>query len=631
MCGIAGIFSPVSSPGSWHGYIHSMTESLSQRGPDNQGIFQDQGISLGHRRLSIIDTSDAANQPFSDASGNLIMVFNGEIFNYRELRTELESAGKSFRTDSDTEVLIELFSLKGRECLQMLNGFFAFAVYNKSEHSLFLARDRYGVKPLSYLISDEGIAFASEVKAILKLPVKREINRVGLVQYLHLNYLPPNKSMVKGIQKIPPGHFLKYPADKETDSWYSLKITTENDGPLSYTDSCQSFKTLLRDAVKIRLRSDVPLGSFLSGGIDSSVISAIAKQENGSLETFSIGFEDEPAFDETSYAELLAKKWQTTHTTFRLKKDDLLNELFNVLDYFDEPFADSSALAVYILSKKVKTRVSVALSGDGADEMLGGYNKHTAEFRLQKSLALRKLSSSLAPLFHVLPKSRNSSFGNLNRKLFKLSRIAGLKAQERYWISAGFYDEIPSNLLLNSLSIDELNEFEIDKKNILKNISDLSPAMNQIFKTDMELVLPGDMLVKVDRMSMANSLEVRNPFLDFRVVNHVMSQPEAFKIDKHRRKKMLTDSFGELLPTELLQRGKMGFEVPLLNWFRKDLKFLIEDDLLSENFIKEQGVFQFKPISMLIGRLHSSNPDDSVAKIWALLVFQHWWKKNILP
>jgi asparagine synthase (glutamine-hydrolysing) len=307
-----------------------------------------------------------------------------------------------------------------------------------------------------------------------------------------------------------------------------------------------------------------------------------------------------------------------------------MHEVFNVLQYFDEPFADSSALAVYILSKQVRTRVTVALSGDGADEMLGGYNKHAAELRLQTSGLLRNMAGMARPLLEVLPKSRNSRSGNLSRKLYKLSKIAALSAKERYWATAGFYPGIPPHpFFLHPLSEQELTTYETERQELIRFISDTSANMSQVLMSDMHLVLGGDMLVKVDRMSMANSLEVRNPFLDYRVVNHVMSQPAEYRIDKHRRKKMLIDTFGHFLPPELLRRSKMGFEIPLLNWLRKDLRPLIEEDLLSGEFIHHQGLFQYAPISALIKKLHSSDPDDSVARIWGLLVFQHWWKKHI--
>jgi asparagine synthase (glutamine-hydrolysing) len=629
MCGIAGVFTPDRRSSSWHSFIGDMTSALEKRGPDHQGIFQETGISLGHRRLSIIDTSAASHQPMCDASGNLVIVFNGEIFNYRELRKDLEAGGTSFRTDSDTEVLLELFRQKGKDCLPLLNGFFAFAIYDRSRHQLFLARDRFGVKPLSFLEQDGQLAFASETKSLVKLPVEKRINRASLNHYLHLNYLPPSASMLEGFSKVPPGHFLNYPAEKEAKPWYSLAKEITNQTPSSYPDACSEFEGLLRDAVKIRLRSDVPLGSFLSGGIDSSVVSALARQENGSLQTFSIGFEDEPAFDETRYAEMLARKWNTQHTAFRLKKDDLFNHLHEVLDYFDEPFADSSALAVYILSKQVRTCVTVALSGDGADEMLGGYNKHEAELRIQQSALIRNFAGLGKPVLEFLPKSRNSRSGNLIRKLYKLSRIASLNPKERYWQSAGFYhDAAPHTMFRNALSPSEIGQIEKEKSELLQYISDLAPDMSQVMLSDMQLVLPGDMLVKVDRMSMANSLEVRNPFLDYRVVHHVMRQPAHYRIDKHARKKMLIDSFGKLLPSELLNRNKMGFEVPLLHWFRTDLRSLIEEDLLSEKFISEQALFQYAPIERLIRKLHSSDPDDSVARIWGLMVFQYWWKKH---
>jgi asparagine synthase (glutamine-hydrolysing) len=628
MCGIAGILT-FDDAGKKHlPEIKTATRSLTKRGPDGEGFYFHNNVALGHRRLSIIDTSNAASQPFTDNSGRYTIVFNGEIFNYKTLRIQLENNGIYFKSTGDTEVLLYLFINYKEKCLEQLDGEFTFGIYDNLNEELFLARDRFGIKPLYYYQDEHKFVFASEIKALLKFEIPKTIDNASLQLYLHLNYIPAPYSIFKDVFKFNSGTYLYINKNKTTSkhTYYSLTNSYKNNvhsSPKNYETAQKELKHLLEQSVIQRMIADVPLGTFLSGGIDSSIITAIAAQHTKYLNTFSIGYADEPLFDETKYAQLVSKKYNTNHTVFKLSNVDLFANLYDVLDYMDEPFADSSALAVSILSMYTKKHVTVALSGDGADELFAGYNKHAAHLKASNGGVKSSIVKSLHPLLKQLPKSRNSKIANTIRQLNKFSEGASMNEKERYWRWAGFTtDKQVKNLLLKT-SID----FEERKKGILTNITD---DLNSLLLTDMQLVLENDMLVKVDRMSMSRSLEVRVPFLDHKIVDFAFTLPANYKIDLLQQKKLLKDAFKTYLPKDLYYRKKQGFEVPLLKWFQTDLKSLITNDLLSDSFIKEQGIFNTDAIKNIKAQLFSNNPNDAVAQVWALIVFQHWWKKYFL-
>jgi asparagine synthase (glutamine-hydrolysing) len=506
----------------------------------------------------------------------------------------------------------------------MLDGEFAFSIYDNIEESFFIARDRFGIKPLFFYNDENYFVFASEIKALQAFDIPKEIDNVSLQMYFHLNYIPAPYSIFKNVYKLEAGHYLKINLQNQLQKkyYYTIPYSSELKNVITYEQAQLKLKTLLKESVYKRMIADVPLGTFLSGGIDSSIITAIAAQHTKQLNTFSIGYKDEPLFDETKYAQLVAKKYNTNHTVFELTNKDLFNSLNQVLDYIDEPFADSSALAVSILSMQTKKHVTVSLSGDGADELFAGYNKHAAELKARNSSIVNTLVGVAHPLLKQLPKSRNSTLGNKVRQLEKFSEGIKLDNQQRYWRWAGFTND---NTLKSLLRIQGDDEYEKRKKEILKNITN---DYNSVLLTDTQLVLENDMLVKVDRMSMSQSLEVRVPFLDHQVVNFAFSLPVNYKIDGTQRKKILKDAFKDMLPEALYNRGKKGFEVPLLKWFQTDLRLMITDELLSDSFIKEQNIFNPDTIKELKVQLFSSNPNDVVARIWALIVFQYWWKKN---
>lgn len=628
MCGITGIFA-FNLIGKFNKiHVTQATTSLEKRGPDFQDIFIDEWVGLGHRRLSIIDTSSVSNQPMWDEQRRYCIVFNGEIFNYRELRHELANKGYTFFSEGDTEVLLKLYMHEKEKCLSRLNGFFAFCIYDKQEQTFFVARDRFGIKPLLYCFDEDKFIFASEMKSVIQYGIERSIDYDSLYTYLQLNYIPAPATIFNSVKKLLPGHYLKVRRQHIEDHlWYEIPYRSERPSSLNYEDAQQELRKLLEDSVRRRLVADVPLGSFLSGGIDSSIITGLARKYKSDLHTFSIGFRDEKFFDETHYANLVAKHFKTNHTVFSLTNDDLYAQVHSILNYIDEPFADSSAIAVSILSRETRKHATVALSGDGADEMLAGYNKHEAFFKLLHSGWKEQLVIALHQIWTSLPKSRNNALGNLIRQLERFSSGAHLSSKDRYWKWAGFAGEGEALRLMHEEKRKLVTEKYGNLKQSLLSTLPERESINDILLTDMRLVLPYDMLTKVDLMSMSCSLEVRVPFLDVEVVNFIFSLPDEYKITRGLRKRILQDAFRDLLPPELYNRPKKGFEVPLLKWFRKEMKSMINDDLLSKEFITTQGIFDLAEVEKLKSRLFSADPGDVHARIWGLIVFQSWFKK----
>lgn len=633
MCGIAGMLALTEKGWQQVSKIQQSIRTLQQRGPDDEGVYVQRNLGFGQRRLAIIDTSKAANQPMWDRTNRYTIIFNGEIFNFQDLKKRFFSSGEqqSFRTNSDTEVLLELFIKLGPACLQLLDGFFAFAIYDTKEDHLTLVRDRFGKKPLHFYSDEAGFIFASELKGLLAFGIPRELNYEAFQLFLQFSYIPQPLSILKHVKKLAPGHYLELKKGViEEKKWYELEPKRDYTDALPYDEAQKELVRLTEDAVVKRLISDVPLGAFLSGGIDSSIIVALASRHVDSLNTFSIGFKGAQYFDETHFAELIAKKFKTHHASFSLGVSDYLNHIFDVLNYLDEPFADAASLPQYILCRETRKHATVAISGDGGDEVFAGYYKHYAEWQARR----RSLASSMvklgAPLWKILPQSRNTWFTNRIRQLDRFAAAASLSGKERYWhwASTFSFSEVQELMHPNAKSKADpvfINDF---KNHILRHIDDHD--FNTVLKTDLDLVLAGDMLVKVDLMSMANSVEVRSPFLDHHVVEFAFSIPSEYKIDGKRRKKILKDAFRHLLPPEIYNRGKKGFEIPLLSWFRNELNSFIFDELLNEKFIKDQGLFNYDFIAKMKKQLYSNVSSNLVEKLWVLIVFQYWHKKYFL-
>jgi asparagine synthase (glutamine-hydrolysing) len=630
MCGITGIFA-FNEIGRFNlPNLSLATEALAHRGPDHQNIFVDEFVGLGHRRLSIIDLSNDANQPMSADGGRYQLVFNGEIYNYKALRKELIDGGLSFSTESDTEVLLKLLIHEGQAAINKLNGFFAFAFYDASKAELVVARDRYGIKPLYYYQDEDKFIFASELKSILKYGVNKTIDYNSLYTYLQLNYLPAPLSMISGVKKLMPGEMaVVHKKSVQLASYYSLSATFDATFKGTYQEAQLQLKERLTNSVQGRLVADVPLGSFLSGGVDSSIIASIAQKSHPDLHTYSVGYSDNRFFDETEYAEAVAKHIGAKHKVFKLSQSDLYGYLPQMLKQFSEPFADSSALPVYALSQLTRQEVTVALSGDGADELFAGYNKHAAMYRMWHPGLKEKLVNAFGGIWKSLPQSRNSSLGNLSRQLHKFASAAGLDVQEQYWLLASLSDTRKATDMLADAPLEQIDfeTFDIWKEGALSKMR--SKNINDALLTDQQLVLQGDMLPKVDLMSMAHALEVRVPFLDHEVVAFANSLPEAFKLNSKMKKRILQDTFRAELPSKIYNRPKHGFEVPLLSWMQGQLKSDIENKWLAPDYIREQGIFDEEGVARLKKNLFSRNPGDSHAHVWGLICFQEWYEQYI--
>ena len=624
MCGITGTYALTEKGKSYHLKLDDAVATMALRGPDGNGKYIEGSAALGHARLAIIETSASANQPFLDASGRYTIVFNGEIFNYKEVEAQLTDFKP--RTSSDTEILLQGYVEWGDKVLEKLNGFFALAIHDKETDELFLARDRMGIKPLLVYRDSEAIVFGSEMKSLMAFGIPKQIDANSQFLYHQFNYTPFPETIFENVEELEPGTWIKVRGSKvETGTYWSIPKPTAPKTKMSYEQAQNKLRELMEKSVQRRMISDVPLGSFLSGGIDSSIIATLAARQTGKLNTFSIGYADEPLFDETHYAEAVAKNIGSNHTVFKLTNDDLYADLHDVLNYIDRPFADSSALPVHILCRHTRKHVTVALSGDGADELFSGYNKHSAEFRARNLGFKEQIVADLKPLWFLLPSSRNSNLGNTIRQLQKFSNGVSLGAKDRYWNWASFNAEVGE-----LMKTDEVDQTEVGKRK-WKLTSELGTTndLDEVLYTDLHQVLRNDMLTKVDLMSMANSLEVRVPFLDHELVEFACSLPQEYKITSNIRKRILQETYRKELPEMLFNRPKHGFEVPLLNWFKGELNGLIKQDLLSKKLIDEQQIFNWSAVQLLVNKLHSSNPGDSATHVWNLIVFQTWWKKYI--
>ena len=624
MCGITGIYSRNISDSALLDNIHHCINALKHRGPDYSSVWRNDSVALGHTRLSIIDTSAASHQPFADGSGRYIIAFNGEIFNYKELRAQLEQRGICFRSNGDVEVLLEMYKWKKEKALDEIRGFFAMAVYDQLQQELFLARDRFGVKPLYYFINEHQLIFASEISAIRQAVKKMSLNYGATSIYFQLNYFAGETSVFSEIKKIPAGHWaIINSSGFNLTEFYSVRKRISNQ--TGHSDAKHTLSNLLTKSVEDRMTADVQVGSFLSGGIDSTIIAGLASKVSRDLSTFCLGFRDNKWFDESPFAEIAAKHFKTNHHTFMIGQEEMLAELDNFLDALDEPFADSSALNFFILSKKTKQHVKVVLSGDGADEIFAGYNKHRAAWLLKNSKTL-KLASKLGPLLTAFfPASRNSWFGNRIRQIEKFCQLYALSFQDQYWRMASVSEEKEVEQRFNSPAL-ILPGKEI--KSSLLNGLDENSGINGILLKDIEMVLEGDMLVKADRMSMRHGLEVRNPFLDHRLIEWALSLPENKIINGQQGKLILRQTFRNLIPEALLNRKKHGFELPLHSWMKNELRSKVEKIYLNKDFILSQNIFNFEAIEKLKQKLFSNNPGDAPAKVWAILVFNHWYMKN---
>jgi asparagine synthase (glutamine-hydrolysing) len=623
MCGIAGFADAVSwAPRGTDGdlsLLHSMCSVIRHRGPDDEGVHAEPGVGLGMRRLSIIDLS-TGHQPIHNEDQTVWVVFNGEIYNYRELRRELESAGHRFHTSSDTETIVHAYEEWGVRAFERLRGMFGIALWDRTKRTLLLARDRAGIKPLFYSAHGGRLYFGSELKSLIAAgAVTREIDLSALDHYLSFLYAPRDRAVFKGVSKLRPGHYLVWRDGRITiHQYWAVGATEAFQG--SAEDAAAALGRVLGDAVRSHMVSDVPIGAFLSGGIDSSVVVGLmARASSAPVKTFSIGF-DEPQFDELEHARTVARHFGTDHHEF-VVRPDALAILDRLIEHFDEPFADSSAIPTWYVSEIARRHVTVVLSGDGGDELFGGYDRYLPHPRVARfdrlpvpgKRAIARLAWPLLPhgatgknfLRHV-SRDDNGRY---------LDSIAFFQPDEK----AALYSPDVRRALAGTDAEQALGTR-------LERFESL-PAHGRMMRLDFETYLPEDILTKVDRMSMAHSIESRIPLLDNEVIDFAWALPSSWKIANGRRKHILKEAASALLPPAILDRRKQGFAVPLGVWFRSGLTDVFLDVLGSPK-TRQRGYFQTSFVNHLL-REHLSGKRDQTLRLWQLLVFELWHRQYI--
>lgn len=619
MCGIAGFVdspsatAPLDRSGSTS-LLRQMCDVIRHRGPDDEGVWVTEGVALGMRRLSIIDLS-TGHQPIFNEDRSVWTVFNGEIYNFRELREELITLGHRFYTASDTEVIVHAYEQWGVDAITRLRGMFGLAVWDDRRKTLLVARDRIGIKPLYYAPVNGRLYFGSEIKSLLCAPgVPREIDAEALDHYLSFLYTPRDSSIFQGISKLPPGHLLLW-----RDGQLSVRQYWQQPAVESFrgteTDAVSQLKTVLSDAVRSHLVSDVPLGAFLSGGLDSSIVVGLMNETSGArVKTFSIGFDD-PAFDELPHARRVAQHFGTEHHEFVVRPDGV-SILDDVIGHFDEPFADSSAIPTWYVSQMARQHVTVVLSGDGGDELFGGYHRYlphprVVQFDRYSPRALRRVAAVAAA---------NLPHGVRGRNFL---RHVSRDNEGRYIDSIRFFSAEDKAALLSADIRRRLGRVDAEER-LARHFSPYRhlPWPSQMMHFDADTYLPEDVLVKVDRMSMAHSIESRVPLLDNDVVDFAATLPAEFKLKNGRRKHILKQLASELLPQDLVDRRKQGFSVPLGVWFRGNLRELFADTLLSSRSLA-RGYFQAPFVRRLVDE-HVSGRRDHTLRLWQLVVFERW-------
>lgn len=631
MCGINGIIQFRKGEDIDISYsLSKMNMEIFHRGPDEDGFFihdsDNYQVGMAMRRLSIIDLS-TGKQPIYSQDGSIVIVFNGEIYNYKNLRDHLQREGLKFNTTSDTEVILRLYERYGTESFNKLDGMFAFSIYDKRLNRIFIARDFFGEKPLYYTQIEKQFIWASELKSITtSIGYQPKISVQGLNLFFRLTYIPAPFTIYDGIKKLEANHYLEI--DCKTGLVENHEIVQdfnqEINSSISFKEATRTTHDMVNDSVLSRSIADVPLGTFLSGGVDSSIVSlALARQKNSKIDTFSVGFEKK-SFDETDKSRTVAKIINSNHHEFIISVKDLKQNIDNILLNFDEPFADSSSLPTYLVSHKTRQNVKVALTGDGGDEVFGGYNKYY----------ISKLNQRYTS---VVPKNIHNNFRGLSNSLFstkddkrgirfKIKRLLNAINYEGdfYYniISLAFQKEEISSLLKPSMQSPEIFDFY---KNIVGNKAN---SLTDFRNIDKIISLEGDMLVKVDRTSMLTSLESRAPFLNKDLWNYTMHLPEDYLMKGWDKKYLLKESFKQYFPDGFLDKSKKGFGVPVGDWLRDDFSIELES-YIEKDFLRKQDIFNIEEITRLV-KNHLSGKIDNTFRVWTFFCFQKWYRNNFL-
>ncbi len=619
MCGIAGFVHKDRVLASDPDLLHRMCDVIRHRGPDERGVWLEGPVGLGMTRLSIIDLA-GGHQPIHNEDRTVWVVFNGEIYNYHDLREELVKKGHTFSTSSDTETIVHLYEEYGEGCVDHLRGMFAFAIWDKRRDQLLLARDRLGKKPLHYYLDGKRLLFASEIKSILQCPdVPREMHPPALVNYLAYGYVPDPETMFKGIYKLPPGHLLTYrKGEIRIRQYWNVEYRVEKAQPEEFY--IERLLDILSEAVRLRLISDVPLGAFLSGGVDSSLVVALmARHSSSPVKTFSIGFEDQ-SYDELNYARIVAERFKTDHHE-EIVKADSESILLDLVRMFDEPFADSSAIPTYYVSRMARKWVTVALSGDGGDELFGGYTRYVegpiarytdwVPWPIKKG-AFLGLSEILPEWFPGVNTLRHISGDADERYIRHMSK--GISTVHREVFSSEFQRRVATT----------------DPSPALRRYLDDVKEQDRLTKRmylDTKTYLPGDILAKVDRTSMAVSLEVRCPFLDHHLVEFAATVPPELKVQGKTTKYLLKKAAERLLPKELIHRPKQGFAVPVTTWINRDWSEMTHDLVLGERALS-RGNFNLRFLKNMMAE-HRWGRRDHGGLIWTLMILELWFREMI--
>ena len=625
MCGIAGFVDrwdsgqarPVEERAA---ILDSMCRIIEHRGPDDQGVTLDRGVALGMRRLSIIDLA-GGHQPISGEDGSVSIVYNGEIYNFHELKDRLEAAGHKFKTHCDTETVLHGYEEFGPDCLKDLRGMFAFAIWDAKNQVLFIARDRAGKKPLYYSVTRRGsLIFGSELKVLLQHPdVEREIDPKALDAYFTLGYIPDPYSIFKNVKKLPPGHYLTFSEGRlDVKQYWDFNFNPSES--LREEDYLEELRFLLDESVRLRLISDVPLGAFLSGGIDSStIVGLMARHSAQPVKTFSIGFHED-SYNELKYARMTAQKFGTDHHEFFVTP-----EICSVVDelawFMDEPFADQATIPNYVVSKLAREHVKVVLSGDGGDELFAGYTRYiVAQNRASFDLIPKTLRQGLGPLSKNLPhgtKGRNYLFNisldPVSRYLDSVSTFTSLNRESLY--TRDFRDLVGTEGYVSSLFRD-----------LSAKVTTGEP-LDRLLYIDSKTYLPGDILAKVDRTSMAVSLEARAPLLDHKLIEFVGQMPAKLKLSGLESKHLLKKAVADLVPHEILNRPKQGFGVPIQDWINRQLRSRIRESL-TEPRSQQRGYVEPGYINVLLNE-HERGRRDHSDGLWALFMLELWHRQFI--
>lgn len=622
MCGIAG---EVRAGGGDAHLVREMCETIRHRGPDEDGYLSDGAVALGMRRLSIIDIGHSQQPVFNDGR-SVGLVFNGEIYNFAELRAGLVNRGHRFRTEGDGEVIAHLYEEHGIACVRQLRGMFTFALWDRPRQRLVLARDRVGKKPLLYSVNPDGIVFASELKALLHHPsVGRQLDLGALDHFLTYQYVPAPQSILQGVLKLPPASVLVYEDGTATISTY-WRLDYRTKTTMSRSEAINRTRELVRESTRIRLISERPLGAFLSGGLDSSlVVAAMAEASTHPVQTFSIGFEDE-RYDERRFARAVARAFATDHHELVVRPDPRAT-LQAVTHAYDEPFADSSAIPSLEVARMTREYVTVALNGDGGDESFGGYTRYAYNAMADRLASLPGVGTSLRSVGRRLPATAatRSRLGRLRRALITLDA----DACDRYLRLMAYFGEEEKRRVYSE---DLRRRIPAGRSGaLMRELWDTSTAadvVDRMLDVDVRSYLPGDLLVKVDIATMRHSLEGRSPLLDHVLMEHAASLPTAWKVNGRRTKVLLKDVARGWLPPDVIDRPKMGFGVPIGEWLRTDLR-VVSRDLLTDSTARSRGYFDAKEVGRLLDE-HDAGIDHA-PRLWALLVLENWHRTWLDP